>query len=294
MSRLPQGRGDRLPAAPALGLSWEGRPLELLAATAPLVNVIEVIPDALLGPAGDIEISHLRALDEFAEHTPLTYHGVGLSIGSVEGWNESYFRLLDRLLAWREPLWHSEHLGFTQVAGRPLATMPALPATPEALDLVVPRARCVRERYGLEFMLEHVASPLARPGAESLATFLNSVAAETGSRLLLDLHNLECDVNNGLLNLEEFIAELDWSRVGEIHLAGGVWHDGFHLDVHARLLAPSTLRLLELALPRAVNLELVVFEVLAGAVDRLGIPAIQQQLRAVRAVMTGRAAPVAT
>jgi len=122
---------------PALGVSWEGRPAALLPTLAARADVIEVVPDALRGPDGEVNRTLLDELDREAPDVPLTYHGIGLSIGSVDAWNDDYLRLLDQVLAWREPLWHSEHLGFTHVDGAFLGTMPALPTTQESLELVI-------------------------------------------------------------------------------------------------------------------------------------------------------------
>ncbi len=269
-------------AGPRLGASWEGRPAPLLAALADVVDVVEVLPDCLVGPDGAIAPERLDELDALAPDLPVTYHGIGLSVGSTDGWNTDYLRLLDRMWAWREPLWHSEHLGFTTVRGSFLGAMPALPCTPEAAALVIDRVRSLQRSYAAPFLLEHVASPLTRPDEWSLARFLNTIAAESGSGILLDLHNLECDADNGLLDLPAFLGELDWSHVREIHVAGGVWEGGYHLDVHARAVADSTLALLDLALDRAPALDLVVFEVLAAAVPSLGVDAIVGELTRVR------------
>jgi uncharacterized protein len=272
----------RRPSGPALGVSFEGRPRALLEAAAPIVDVIEVVPDCLVGADAAVNPRALADLDELAPNAGVTYHGIGLSIGSTAGWNTDYLRTLDVLMNWREPRWHSEHLGFCVVDASFIGTMPALPATREVLDLVVERACDMRRRYGLEFMLEHVATPLARPADISLAAFLNTLARECGSRLLLDLHNLECDADNGLLDLPEFLDELDWSLVGEIHVAGGVWAGGYHLDVHSGPVAASTQALLDLALKRAVNLDLVVYELLAAAVPVLGAGTVTAQLTSIR------------
>ena len=280
-----RAEGGPATAGPALGVSWEGRPLELLRAVAPVVDVVEVVPDCLVGPGGQVVVERLRELDRVVPSHPVTYHGVGLSIGTVEGWNEDYLGHLETLLAWRQPWWHSEHLGFTQVDGSFLGTMPALPPTLEALDHVVPRVLALQQRYGLELMLEHVATPLDRPGDMSLATFLNTIAAETGSRMLLDLHNLECDADNGHLDLEVFLDELDWSAVGEIHVAGGVWQQGWHLDVHSGPLAASTADLLRTAVARADRVGLVVYEVLSAALPRLGVDTVVDQLTTVRDIL---------
>lgn len=281
MTTEPTGaQGGR---TPALGISYEGRPRELLAALGPLVDVVEVLPDCLVGADGRPNPALLADLDELAPDVDLTYHGIGLSIGSTAGWNEDYLRLLDAMFAWRAPRWHSEHLGFTTVDGSFLGTMPALPTTHEALDLVIERSQRMTAAYGREFLLEHVATPLARPAEMSLASFLNTLAGETGNRLLVDLHNLECDADNGLLDLEAFVEELDWSQVGEIHLAGGVWYDGRHLDVHSGPVAASTLDLLDVVLDRATRLDLVLYEVLGEAVPGLGVDTVADQVATLRA-----------
>ena len=207
--------------SPALGVSFEGRPRALLEAVAPLVDVVEVVPDCLVGPDGRVNPRLLDDLDELAGDTDLTYHGIGLSLGSSSGWNEDYLRLLDTFLDWRTPRWHSEHLGFCLVDGSFLGTMPALPATHEALELVVDRATGCAVATGWSSCSSTWPARWSGPSEMSLASFLNTIAEETGSRLLLDLHNLECDVDNGQLDLDAFVDELDWSHVGEIHLAGG-------------------------------------------------------------------------
>jgi uncharacterized protein len=288
----PRGRGRTAP--PAIGIAFEGRPEGFLEAVAPHVDAIEVVPDCIATRDGvRPSIAILDELDRYAPHHLLTYHGIGLSLGTVTGWNEEYLRLLERLLEWRQPAWHSEHLGFSIVDGHFLGTMPALPTSTEAAELITERALRLRELFGLDVMLEHVANPLPRPGELSLAAFLNQIGRGAGCRLLLDLHNLECDVDNRLLVLDDFVAELDWSLVGEVHVAGGIWRDGFHLDVHSETAAPSTLALLRDVLRRASRLELVVFEVLAEAVPHLGVERVTGQLATLAGIVRGAGADAA-
>lgn len=269
--------------SPRLGISFEGRPAELLAAAAPHVDLIEVVPDCLAGPDGRLQPGALDLLDHHAADVPLAYHGIGLSIGTWRGWNPGYVRLLEELVAHRRPLWHSEHLGFSMVDGAFLGTMGALPATAASVALVADRARRLRRHVGLDLLLEHVATPLARPDEMGLGRFLNRVAEAAGCGILLDLHNLECDADNGLIDLDDTLAELDLSLVQEIHVAGGTWSGGFHLDVHAGLTAGSTRRLLREVAPRCPNLRAVVFELLAEAVPAVGVPAVVDELRLLRA-----------
>lgn len=271
------------PAPPAVGISFEGRPTGYLAALGPLVDVVEVVPDCLVRDCdGTIDDRWIAELEAYAPNADVVYHGVGLSLGTASGWNEEYLTVLERVCALRAPRWHSEHLGFTTVDGHFLGTMPALPATREAADLVVERSIALRLEFGLEFLLEHVATPLARPDELTRAEFLNYIGRNSGCGLILDLHNLECDADNGQLSIPEFLDELDGSLVREIHVAGGIWRKGYHLDVHARIAQPSTEALLQTCLGDLPNVELVVFEVLADALPALELESVVGQILALR------------
>ena len=268
---------------PALGFSYEGRPSSLLADLADLVDVVEIVPDRFVTRYSDtVDDRTFALLDQHAPNLDVAYHGIGLSIGTASGWNDGYLGLLERFSEHRRPRWHSEHLGFTIVDGHFLGTMMAVPTSAEAADLLAERADAVRARLGLDFLLEHVASPLARPDEMSLAGFLNRIARASGCGILLDVHNLECDEDNGQLCIRDFLDELDLDLVKEIHVAGGVWRDGYHLDVHARLPEPSTMARLEAVLPRCPNVELVVFEMLGAAIDQVGRGELRATMRALR------------
>jgi uncharacterized protein (UPF0276 family) len=280
-SARPEVVGARPPIA--VGVSYEGRPATLLTHVAALVDCVEIIPDAFVhGGADRPHAGVLAELDQLLGPAEVTFHGVGLSLGTASGWNEDWLRLVEQVLQWRTPRFVSEHLGYTTVDGHFLGTMPALPCTPEAAALVIGRARRLRRELGVDVLLEHVASPLPRSRGMGLGPWLDVVARESGCGVLLDVHNLECDVDNGWLDLDEFLGTFDLALVREIHVAGGVWHDGIHFDVHSRRCAPSTWDLLATLIPRCARLELVVAELLAAAVPSVtpeGVAAELTQLR---------------
>lgn len=262
-------------ATPVLAISYEGRPNTLLEAVVGRVGALEITPDCLTlaGHAAPNPVL-LEHVDELLPTSPVTYHGIGLSMGTATGWNDDYLRLLDAMCAWRMPLLHSEHLGYTTVDGSFLGAMPALPTTLEAANLVIERATRLRRHLGIECLLEHVASPLPRTTEMRLASWLNLVCRESGCGMLLDLYNLECDADNGFIDLAQFLDEIDTTLVGEIHLAAGVWHEGLHLDVHSHLTERSTLDLLTAVLPRCPNLRIVTYEILSAAVPIVGVEKI--------------------
>ncbi|HEX6085909.1 MAG TPA: DUF692 family protein [Thermoanaerobaculia bacterium] len=243
-------------------------------------DVLEIPPDVIASHSGAIDEDAMAMLDEVAAHARLIVHGVGLSIGSADGWNDDYLRLLDALFARLPIAWHSEHLGYTTVAGESLGTMLVLPRVEESLDLLCPRIEAIQRRYGVPFLVEHVVNLLPEPPEAdySPAAFLNELVRRTGCGLLLDVYNLQCDVHNHALDVGRFLDELQFDAVREIHVANGVERDGVLLDIHSRALRDDTRALLAQVRPRATNAEAVIFELVPEAVPVLGHEAIAAEL----------------
>lgn len=251
-----------------MATSYQGGERALLEAILPLVNYIEITPDTI-AEASDDESHHpnpdaVAELKDIGSDAQLIAHGVGLSIGSYDGYSERYVCLLDQLFSQLDIIWHSEHLAYTTVDGESLGTMLTLPRTNEMLDLLSERIRRIQTRYGVPFLLENVVHLVPDYGGDySDAAFLNQIAANTGCGLILDVYNLECDAFNYRFDIAGFLKELNFENVWEIHLAGGVQHRGFQLDVHSRATADSTLQLANLVLaqgPECPDGHLRVFE----------------------------------
>ena len=288
---MVSAESSETPAAPpALATTYEGDDVAFLERIVPLVDMIEISPDAIARIEGNRARLRPEVLEEYAcvEGTVrFIAHGIGLSIGSFDRWDEGYLALLDGLFA-RIPLeWHSEHLAISTVAGESVGTMFPVPRTEEALDLICDRVRLVQERYRVPFLLEHVIHLLPDAPAEfTPAGFLNAITARTGCGLILDAYNLECDALNQGLNVRDFLEELDLNTVREMHVAGGVSHQGFQLDIHSRLTEETTLAIAAEVRQRAPNLRAVTFELLKEAVPRLGHAAIAKELSRIRQVVS--------
>ena len=271
---------------PGLATTYEGVGADFLECIVPFVDYLEIPPDSIARTHAGRTSLRPEVLDEIASVIPrvdLIVHGVGLSIGSYDGWNDGYLRLLDEFFSRFTPRWHSEHLGITTLGGENIGTMLALPRTDEMLDLVCERIQRIQARYRVPFLVEHIIHLLPdAPAAYSPAAFLNAVTSRTGCGLILDVYNLECDQQNFGLNIAEFLDELDLAAVREIHVAGGAEHDGFKLDIHSQPTADTTLKLALGIIPRCSNLEAVTYELLKEAIPNLGHQAICAELGRIR------------
>ena len=277
---------SRIDTQVSIGATYEGRDPALLDRLLPLVDYIEVTPETIAeidGSRVSLSKEVMTELKNVSKSVKIIVHGVGLSIGSHEGWSPTYFQLLDELMEQIDVPWHSEHLAYTKVDGEHLGIMLALPKTEEVLDLISERVIAIQQRYKIPFLLENVVHVIPDyPGSYSDAGFLNALTERTGCGLILDAYNLECDAHNHGFNIPAFLDELDTSRVREIHVARGVEDNGILLDVHSQLVAESTVDLAENVIHSSGNAKVVVYEFMPEAVPGLGHEAIAEQLLRLR------------
>jgi uncharacterized protein (UPF0276 family) len=262
------------PGMSPLALTFDG--FDLPDAVLDLVDVIELTPETIAhpGPDGPVLDRKLSArLRELNESKPLLIHGVSLSIGSADEWNDSYLGLLDQCFAMFPNItWHSEHLGFSRVDGTELCTMLPVPYTQESLDLSVRRVEAILARYGRPFLLEPVVNLLpAPPGDYSESAYLNRLAAASGAGFVVDAYNLLCDARNHQRDIARFLDELDSNHVREVHVAGGVAISGVQLDVHTAAPEPATLDIAATILRKtSSHRPVVTFELLREGLEILG------------------------
>jgi uncharacterized protein len=182
---------------------------------------------------------------------PISLHGVGLGLGSVEGYSEAHEARLAALVERVDPVFVSEHLCWSATDGRHFNDLLPLPFTREALDLVAARIGRLQDRLGRRILVENVSAYLEiGSGDMSEGEFLRLLARRTGCGLLLDVNNLYVNqVNLGRQALAVMNA-LEPESVEEIHLAG--FFEGEHglIDTHGARVAEPVWKLYEAALER--------------------------------------------
>jgi len=193
------------------------------------VDWLEIISDNYLVPGG----KPLAMLDAVLERYPVAMHGVSLSIGSTDGLDRQYLADLKQLARRAQPLWISDHLCWTGVAGRNAHDLLPLPYSEEALRLVVRHVGEVQDTLGQRILLENVSSYLEyRSSDMSEWEFLRRVTEEADCLLLLDVNNIYVSSINHGFDALEFLRHLPARRVQQIHLAGHSDHGDYIVDTH--------------------------------------------------------------
>ncbi len=165
--------------------------------------------------------ANVRALETVRASYPVSLHGVGLSLGSVQGPDE---RHLDRIKAVAEridPALVSEHLSWSAVGGRFLPDLLPLPMTEEALRIVCRNVDIAQQRLQRRILLENPSSYLRlRHSTIPEWEFLAQVSRRTGCGILCDVNNIHVSASNHGWSAAAYLAALPADAVAEIHLAG--------------------------------------------------------------------------
>lgn len=242
------GFGRSLPARAGIGLR-SPHVAEVLA-TRPPLPWVEVHPENYLGGGPAV-----RALQSIREDYPVSFHAVGLSLGSADGVDRRHLARVKSLADRVEPALVSEHLAWSQAGGAYLNHLLPLPYTEESLVAVCRNVDEVQTTLGRRVLVENPSGYL-RFAASTIpeAEFLAELARRTGCGLLCDVNNIYVTARNLGLDALAYLAALPAAAVGEIHLAGHSVNDAggrnLLIDDHGSPVAPAVWALYERALGR--------------------------------------------
>jgi uncharacterized protein (UPF0276 family) len=203
---------------------------------------------------------HLDVLVQVRRDTPVSLHGVGLSLGSTDPLSERHVAALKSLVDRIQPALVSDHLCWSSAGGVYVNDLLPLPYTHEALAHVAERVERVQDALGRRLLVENVSSYLQFAGADMPEwTFLAELARRTGCGLLLDVNNIHVSACNHGFDALAYLAAIPAGAVEEMHLAGytvnrvpveGAEPADILIDTHSRPVSEPVWNLYEQAVQR--------------------------------------------
>ncbi len=210
-----------MPAAPNLppraGVGFKPQHFKDIIATPQPLGFFEVHAENYMG-AGGPPHAQLGAL---RERYPLSIHGVGLSIGSIEPLDRRHLARLKALCDRYEPESFSEHLAWSSHDGIYFNDLLPLPYTSNTLARVAQHIDEVQSVLGRTMLLENPSSYIRL--ADSTipeVDFLAEISRRTGCGLLLDINNVFVSARNHATAPLAYLEKFPLDRVNEIHLGG--------------------------------------------------------------------------
>ena len=215
-ARVPFSRSAHvLPAAAGVGIKARHYQAFLDDAAAPAF--IEVHAENFMG-AGGAPHAWLARLHE---KSPLSLHGVGLSLGGEPALDQAHIDRLAALIERYRPESFSEHLAWSSHGGRHFNDLLPIPYDGGTLQRVCEHIDQVQSSLGLRMLLENPATYVEFEASTwNEADFIAEVIRRTGCGLLLDVNNAYVSCINHGRDPGTYLAALPLQAVGEIHLAG--------------------------------------------------------------------------
>jgi hypothetical protein len=192
---------------------------------------VEVSPENYMRRGGYIP----EALDFVADRIPIISHGLSMSLGGLDPFEEGYFREVRAFLERHRARWHSDHLCFSGADGRLLHDLFPLPFTRDAAQHTAARVREARDRLGVPMAIENISYylVLGEPELEE-TTFIREVVEQADCGLLLDVNNVYVNSLNHGFDPRAFLERIPFERVVQLHVAGHEHRpdDGLWIDTH--------------------------------------------------------------
>jgi uncharacterized protein (UPF0276 family) len=234
-----------IPARAGIGLRSVHH--DALLAERPAVGFIEAHTENYFHEGG----AAVRALLRARANYPLSLHGVGLGLGSVDGVDREHLARVKRAVGRFEPALVSEHACWGRARGEFFNDLLPLPGTEEAARLLARQVAEAQDFLGRQLLIENVSSYVAfehSPLPEW--EFLGEVVAASGCALLLDVNNIYVSARNLGLDAQAYIAGLPANSVREFHVAGHARNGSVLIDDHGSQVCEEVWDLLRLAIAR--------------------------------------------
>jgi uncharacterized protein len=187
-----------------------------VAATRPPTAWLEIHPENFLANPHAAEL-----LTELSRHYPISFHTVGISIGSVGGIDRSHLKRIRLLVDRIDPILVSGHLAWSTYRGEYLNDLLPLSYDDETLRLIEAHIDEVQNGLGRPYLVENPSSYIGfSTSTMNEAEFLSELVHRTGCQLLCDVSNIHVSAHNMGYDAYRYIDGLPPDAIGEFHLGG--------------------------------------------------------------------------
>lgn len=215
-------------------------------------------------------------LDFFAAKNRLLGHGVSYSVLSSEesSWQSEYLRRLLDEVSTRNYLRVSEHFGYARGGPYAVNTVFPLPLTESAIACGIENLQKLQSACAVPVGLENLAFSLCKRDVTDQGTFLSALLSGVNGYLVLDLHNVWCQMQNYDVSFEGVVSSYPLDRVRELHVSGGSWSIAaqeaarmIRRDTHDDLVPDEVSDLVKVASPLCPGLDAVIYERIGNTIN---------------------------
>ena len=207
----------------------------------------ETCPENVVGDGGRFN----RLAWSILDRDPVLTHGLAMSVGGFDTWDQEYLRGLEQFLIRTGTPWHSEHLCFTTVDDNCLHELLPIPFTREAVRHTIARAKDLQARLPVPLLLENITY-YAELGVPEMAEadFITEVLEGADVGWLLDVNNVYVNSVNFGFDPKEWLSRMPLDRVNQFHIAGHKRFGNLTVDTHGADVIEPVIELMQWTLAR--------------------------------------------
>jgi uncharacterized protein (UPF0276 family) len=214
------------------------------------ISWLEVHPENYFG--GGINV---KFLEKIREDFPISFHGVGLSLGSAQCVDTHHLSQLKILIDQIQPFQFSDHASWSMSGNAHLNDLMPLAYTESNLQNICRNIDHVQGVLGRQILIENPSTYMSFQTDEmSEWDFLNEAVKRSGCHLLLDINNIQVQAHNHGFKPEDYIDGINFKAVREIHLAGytekNIEGRAVYLDTHGECVHDNVWSLFEYTMQR--------------------------------------------
>jgi uncharacterized protein len=167
---------------------------------------------------GGLDYERILAI---SNHYPMSFHGVGLSLGSAEGVSINHLKKLRGLFDLVKPVLISDHVSWSVLGGHYYNDLFPLPYNQESLDIMSSNISKTQDYLGRQILVENPSAYIEFENTDMAEwDFLSKVQKNTSCGILFDVNNIYVSMTNSGQDPWTYLQHIAGLDIQEIHLAG--------------------------------------------------------------------------
>ncbi len=166
------------------------------------------------------------------KHFPIIPHGLNLSIGGTDPFDNELIKNIKKLFSIINPPWYSDHLCFNYVDKTYIHDLIPLPYKKSVAKHVADRIKRIQDIFQIPFLIENPSYYMVLDNEMSEEDFISEILEKADCGLLLDINNVYVNSKNHDYNPIKFLDSLPLERVVQVHIAGHLNTGKIIIDTH--------------------------------------------------------------
>lgn len=210
----------------------------------PKIDFFEIHTENFIARGGQ----SIAFLEKISDIYPLSFHSVGISIGSKSGICDKHLSDIKFLIEKFQPFLISDHLSWSAAEIGVSNDLLPIIYNKKSLEIFSDNLKKIQDFFDRNILIENPTAYMEFEDSDmSEVDFLNQLSDKTNCHILLDINNVFVTAHNFDFDAKSYLNEINHHKIKEIHLAGHIISniDGhqIRIDTHSEKICQEVIEL---------------------------------------------------